>query len=202
MNGNSGNQGPPNNGQRNENQGNRVEQALTKAAQGDSLAFAELVQEHQKMVFSIAYHFLHDAALAEDLAQEVFLELYQGLARIQSPLHLTFWLRRVTANRCIDQGRSKLRRRELALEETPEPMTATVPADPLLSERLQKSLATLPERQRMVVILRYQEGLGPAEIGELLRMPVNTVKSTLHRSLADLRKSLTRGIREVRYAFF
>jgi len=202
LNGNSGNQGPPNNGQRNENQGNRVEQALTKAAQGDSLAFAELVQEHQKMVFSIAYHFLHDAALAEDLAQEVFLELYQGLARIQSPLHLTFWLRRVTANRCIDQGRSKLRRRELALEETPEPMTATVPADPLLSERLQKSLATLPERQRMVVILRYQEGLGPAEIGELLRMPVNTVKSTLHRSLADLRKSLTRGIREVRYAFF
>jgi RNA polymerase sigma-70 factor (ECF subfamily) len=186
----------------NKDQGNRMELALTKAAQGDSLAFAELVQEHQKMVFSIAYHFLQDAALAEDLAQEVFLELYQGLARIQSPLHLIFWLRRVTANRCIDHGRSKLRRRELALEETPEPMATAAPADPLLSERLQKSLTALPERQRMVVILRYQEGLGPAEIGELLRMPVNTVKSTLHRSLADLRKSLTRGIREVRYAIF
>jgi RNA polymerase sigma-70 factor (ECF subfamily) len=113
-----------------------------------------------------------------------------------------YWLRRVTANRCIDQGRRKFRRRELALEETPEPMAAASPADQLLSERLQKSLATLPERQRMVVVLRYQEGLGPAEIGELLGMPVNTVKSTLHRSLADLRKSLTRRIREVRYAFF
>ncbi len=185
-----------------EDQKDRLGRALTKAAHGDSTAFAELVEEHQGMVFSIAYHFVQDASLAEDLAQEVFLELYQGLAAIQSPTHLMYWLRKVTANRCIDHGRSKTRRRELALEEAPEPAAAAAPADPLLSERLQKSLATLPEKQRMVVILRYQEGLGPAEIGELLRMPVNTVKSTLHRSLADLRKSLTRGIREVRYAFF
>ena len=62
----------------------RLKLALTRSAQGDSLAFAELVQEHQGMVFSIAYHFLRDRALAEDLAQEVFLELYQGLDRIQS----------------------------------------------------------------------------------------------------------------------
>ncbi len=188
--------------ERDEVQEDRLGLVLTRSAQGDSMAFAELVQEHQGMVFSIAYHFVQDAALAEDLAQEVFLELYQGLAGIQSSAHLVYWLRRVTANRCIDHGRKKFRRRELALEETPEPMAATSLADPLLSERLQKSLATLPERQRMVVILRYQEGLGPAEIGELLGMPVNTVKSTLHRSLADLRKSLTRTIREVRYAFF
>jgi RNA polymerase sigma-70 factor (ECF subfamily) len=180
----------------------RLELALTRSAQGDSLAFAELVQEHQGMVFSIAYHFLRDAALAEDLAQEVFLELYQGLDGIESAAHLMYWLRRVTANRCIDHGRKKFRRRELALEETPEPAASSSSADPLLSERLQKSLATLPEKQRMMVILRYQEGLGPAEIGELLGMPVNTVKSTLHRSLADLRKNLTRRIREVRYAIF
>jgi len=53
-----------------------------------------------------------------------------------------------------------------------------------------------------VVIMRFQEGLGQAEIAEVLEMPVNTVKRTLHRSLADLRKDLTRKIREVRYAFF
>jgi DNA-directed RNA polymerase specialized sigma24 family protein len=88
----------------------RLELALKRSAQGDSAAFAELVREHQSMVFSIAYHYLQDRSLAEDLAQEVFLELYQGLDRIESPAHLTFWLRRVTANRCIDQGRKKLRR--------------------------------------------------------------------------------------------
>jgi RNA polymerase sigma-70 factor (ECF subfamily) len=180
----------------------RLEVALSRSAQGDSTAFAELVREHQGMVFSIAYHYLQDRALAEDLAQEVFLELYQSLSRIQSPAHLTFWLRRVTANRCIDQGRKKLRRREQALEEAPEPVASDPPADPLLLERLQQSLVGLPEKQRMVVILRFQEGLGPAEIAEALDMPVNTVKSTLHRSLEDLRKGLTRKLREVRYAFF
>jgi RNA polymerase sigma-70 factor (ECF subfamily) len=111
-------------------------------------------------------------------------------------------LRRVTANRCIDQGRRKQRRRELALEDAPEPVEPSAAGDPLLLERLRQSLAGLPEKQRMVVILRFQEGLGPAEIADVLEMPVNTVKSTLHRTLADLRKTLTRKIREVRYAFF
>jgi RNA polymerase sigma-70 factor (ECF subfamily) len=182
----------------------RLTTALALSAQGDSTAFAELVQRHQGMVFSIAYHFLHDRALAEDLAQEVFLELYQSLDRIESSAHLTYWLRRVTANRCIDQGRKKLRRRELALEDAPEPSAPLQSQlnDPLLLEKLQQSVAGLPEKQRMVVILRFQEGLGPAEIAEVLEMPVNTVKSTLHRTLADLRKGLTRKIREVRYAFF
>jgi len=183
-------------------EGNRLEEALRRASAGDSTAFADLVREHQSMVFSIAYHYLQDRSLAEDLAQEVFLELYQSLPRIQSAAHLTFWLRRVTANRCIDQGRRKLRRREMALADTPEPTVIEAPADPLLSGRLRQSLAMLPEKQRMVVILRFQEGLGPAEIAEALDMPVNTVKSTLHRSLEELRKGLTRKLREVRYAFF
>jgi RNA polymerase sigma-70 factor, ECF subfamily len=180
----------------------RLKLALAQSLQGDAQAFAELVREHQAMVFSIAYHFLQDRSLAEDLAQEVFLEMYQSLDRIQSPAHLTYWLRRVTANRCIDQSRKKQRRRELALEEAPEPTAPSLPADPMLLERLQQGLSALPERQRLVVIMRFQEGLGPAEIAEVLEMPVNTVKSTLHRSLADLRKGLTRKIREVRYAFF
>ncbi|HKD82105.1 MAG TPA: sigma-70 family RNA polymerase sigma factor [Candidatus Angelobacter sp.] len=180
----------------------RLKTALSRAALGESAAFADLVREHQGMVFSIAYHYLHERSLAEDLAQEVFLELYQSLSRIQSAAHLTFWLRRVTANRCIDQGRKKVRRREQALEDAPEPVASDPPADPLLLERLQQSLAGLPEKQRLVVILRFQEGLGPAEIAEALDMPVNTVKSTLHRSLEELRKGLTRKLREVRYAFF
>jgi RNA polymerase sigma-70 factor (ECF subfamily) len=181
----------------------RLKQALTLSLNGDTEAFADLVREHQGMVFSIAYHFLQDRSLAEDLAQEVFLELFQSIDRIQSPAHLTYWLRKVTSNRCIDQGRKKNRRREMALEEAPQPLTSSsAQADPMLLDRLQQSLATLPEKQRLVVIMRFQEGLGPAEIAEVLEMPVNTVKSTLHRSLADLRKGLTRKIREVRYAFF
>ena len=154
------------------------------------------------MVFSIARRIVHDPSLAEEVAQDVFFELYGQLPSLASEEHVVHWLRRVTANRCIDQGRKKLRRRELALEDAPEPTAAADSNDPLLLQRLQQSVAGLPEKQRMVVILRFQEGLGPAEIADVLEMPVNTVKSTLHRTLADLRKGLTHKIREVRYAFF
>src|SRR5258708_27896242 len=134
------------------------------------------------MVFSIDYHFIQDRSLAEDLAQDVFLEIFQSIDGRQPPAHLTYWLRRVTANRCIDQGRKKHRRREIALEEASEPTTTSPHADPILLERLQQSLATLPERQRLVVIMRFQEGLGPAEIARVLEMPGNTGKNKVHAS--------------------
>ncbi len=186
-----------------------VEAALGRTAHGDQQAFAELVREHQAMVFSIAWHYLQDRSLAEDAAQEVFLELYQKVAAIQSAAHLRFWLRRVSVHRAIDQGRRKKYRRESDLEEMPEAVRADgagpgrgAVQDPLLLKRLGQVLAGLPEKQRMMVVLRYQEDLGPAEIAELLKVPVNTVKSTLHRSLEELRSRLTRRIGEVRYAFF
>jgi len=186
----------------NAQQENRLEVALEKAIQGDQTGFAEIVEEHQGMVFSIAYHFLRNSSLAEELAQEVFLHLYQNLPSIQTPAHLKYWLRRVTSHRCIDQSRRQKFRQEVALEEVAEPAVASSSPDLMLFERLQKTVASLPEKQRMIVILRYQEELGPAEIAELLKMPVNTVKSTLNRSLAELRKRLARSFGEIKYAIF
>lgn len=174
--------------------------ALRQAAHGDSQAFGELVRQHQTMVFSIACHFLRNRAQAEDVAQDVFLELYQRLAQIESPSHMTFWLRRVTINRCIDQTRR--RKPDVALEDVAEPRAAATRGDPLLSEQLQRSVANLPERRRAVIILRYQEGLDLTEISKVLDMPLNTVKSTLQRSLLELRRKLTRKLGEVRYAIF
>lgn len=185
-----------------EDRDSRMAVALKGAAQGDSEAFAEIVREYQGMVFSIAWHFLHDRELAEDVGQDVFLELYQSLASVQSAAHLTYWLRRVTANRCIDRGRRQKHRQELALEDAPEPIARNSTGDPLLWQRLRAVLAALPEKQRMIVVLRYQEEMGPGEIAEVLGIPVNTVKSTLHRSLAELQSKLTRRIGEVRYALF
>jgi len=183
-------------------QADRIAGALERAVQGDGPAFAELVAAHQGMVFSIALHYLQDRSLAEDVAQEVFLELYQKLGAIESPGHLTYWLRRVTVHRCIDQGRRRKHRRETALEQLPEPATESAIADPALLGKLRQTLDALPDKQRMLVILRYQEDMGPAEIAELMRMPVNTVKSTLHRSLEELRRKLTRRLGEIRYALF
>ncbi len=160
-------------------------------------AFAEIVREHQGMVYSLAWHFLHDRALAEELAQEVFLELHRHLAAIQSPEHLVFWLRKVASRRCIDQTRRRAFWPKFRLNEVPEPVAKTHPRDPILSRTLSRLVATLPEKARAVVILRYQEDLDPSDIAQVLDMPVATVKSHLQRSLDVLRDKLARTVGEI-----
>jgi RNA polymerase sigma-70 factor (ECF subfamily) len=179
----------------------RMEAAITLTLSGDRQAFAQIVREHQAMVFSIAWHFLPDKSLADDLAQEVFLDLYRALPAIRSAAHLTNWLRRAAVHRCLDQGRRRKAHREIGLESAPEPAGTYRPVDSFLAQRLQSALADLPEKQRIVVLLRYQEDLDPAEIAGLLDMPVNTVKSSLHRALDQLRGKLERKLKEARYAF-
>src|SRR5436190_14747545 len=149
---------------------------FTRAAAGDRAAFAELVRKHQAMVFSIALHSLRDTSLAEELAQEVFLDLYNHLADLQSAAHAEFWLRKVTSRRCIDYVRRRRRQANVSLDDAPEPASRPVEADPFLSATLRKLTASLPERARMVVVLRYQEDLAPAEIAETLDIPLNSVK--------------------------
>jgi RNA polymerase sigma-70 factor (ECF subfamily) len=167
-----------------------MEGALARSARGDALAFGEMVREHQAMVFSMAYYFLHDRSAAEEVAQDVFLRLHRNLAGIKSPAHLMLWLRKVTTRRCIDEIRRNPARPQMSLEEAPEPADARPFTDPLLARRLRQLVASLPEKARMIVILRFQEELDLAEIAEILDIPINTVKSRLQRSLAMLREKL------------
>lgn len=154
--------------------------------------FGELMREHRSMVFSVAYHFLHDRDQAEEIAQDVFLSLHRNLREIETPAHAAHWLRRVAVQRSIDAARRRQRRPMVALDSLPEPAFRPAPADPLLGEMLRKLVASLPETQRMVVILRYQEDLDPTEIAGIMGIPVGTVKSHLQRSLALLREKLER----------
>ncbi len=156
----------------------------------DPRRFADIVDRHQAMVFSIGYNFFRDRALAEDLAQEVFFDLFRHLGSIESDAHLTNWLRQAMTRRSIDQARwRKLHRRE-SIEAGAEPAASPMTPDPLLGAALRKRLAALPDRNRMVLVLRFQEDLELEEIAQVLEMPVNTVKSTLHRALAVLRRRL------------
>ena len=154
-------------------------------------AFDAAVREHQAMVYSIAYHFLQDPSAAEELAQEVFLELYRHWHEMQSQQHRLFWLRQVASRRCIDQARRRKLRRHVSLEEAAEPFTWMPAADPVLKRYIEQLLGKLDEQPRLIVILRYQEGMEPAEIADLLEMPVATVKSHLQRSLALLRRKVS-----------
>src|SRR5216684_5378546 len=162
------------------------DQTLQRAAGGDHESFATLIHEHQDMVFSIAWHFLHDRGRAEEIAQEVFLQLFRALGEIESPAHLTFWLRRVTANRCIDESR-RGRWRIVTLDEASDVAGHSNESDPLLGRKVRHLLQRLPAPQRLAITMRYQEGLEPSEIGAVLDMPLNTVKSHLRRGLSALR---------------
>jgi len=174
-----------------------VQECLGTAAEGGIPDFAEIVRAHQGMIFSLAYHFLRDRGLAEEMAQEVFLELHRHLDSIESAAHLVFWLRKVASRKCIDQNRRRSFWPKFRLDEIPEPAAKTRETDTLLSGALGRLVASLPEKPRMVVVLRYQEDLEPAEISELLDMPVATVKSHLRRSLDILRDKLARTVGEI-----
>ena len=164
------------------------------AAGAPGFDFASLVRQHQAMVFSIAWRLLRDRAVAEELAQDVFLSLHQHLAEMESPEHVLFWLRRVTSNRALDEARRRQRRPMVSLENAPEPVAVTPQGDPLLGTALKKLVAALPGKSRAIVILRYQEDLDPAEIARVLGIPVGTVKSQLQRALALLREKLSRVV--------
>lgn len=150
------------------------------------------------MVFSIALRILGDRSAAEETAQDVFLELHGKLDELESDAHILYWLRRATVHRAIDELRRRDRRPEVAMDSNDLPEVAAGPVettDPLLQERLDQLVASLPPVQRSVLVMRYQEDLSPDEIAEVLNMPVATVKSHLQRTLRLLREKAARVLR-------
>ncbi len=162
---------------------------LERARTGDHDGFAAIVAEHEAMVFSLAYHFFDDRSRAEEIGQDVFLQLFRNLDAIESAAHLKHWLRQVTTRRCIDVLR-RSRFRAVPLEEVEEIQSRDRTSDPFLDRKVRQLIAELPDIQRAVVTLRYQEDLDPTEIAGIVDMPVNTVKSHLHRALQSLRRKL------------
>jgi RNA polymerase sigma-70 factor, ECF subfamily len=142
------------------------------------------------MVYSIAYHFLRDRTAAEEVAQDVFMDLHNNLGKLASSEHAMHWLRRVACHRSIDYTRRLPKATQVDWESLPEPAQPATTDDPMQSGRLRQMVASLPEKMRLVVILRYQEEAEPEEIARALGMPVNTVKSHIHRALEMLRSKM------------
>lgn len=165
--------------------------SLSRAIAGESAAFTVLVRNHQRSVYSLALRMLSDRHKAQDLAQDVFLQLHRSLAAIESDAHLSFWLRKVTINRAIDRLRREPKYESVPLEENLNLVSDAHDRDPLLQRRLRELVGRLLPAPRAVMLLRYQEDLDPMEIARILDMPPNTVKSHLKRSLATLREQVT-----------
>jgi RNA polymerase sigma-70 factor, ECF subfamily len=159
--------------------------------------FEKLVDQHQSMVFSFALRMTGDRGLAEEIAQDVFLEFDRSLGRFDSPEYALFWLRRVAISRSTDAlRRRKVRCMDLWVEYEDGHGARPNDKSSPLSSRLDGLLASLPEPQRAALTLRYQEDLTPEEIAETLDAPLATIKSNLHLGLKLLRSKATTQLRE------
>jgi len=161
--------------------------------------FESLVRRHQAMVYRIAAGFFASRAVAEEIVQDVFLQCFENLKAFDSAEHVKSLLRRVATHRCIDVIRTGASQKERQLDELPDVKVHRPQADPLLSEVLRGLVASLPEKLRMVVILRFSEDLSSDEIGEILDIPASTVRSHLQRALATLREKAQRAFGEEIY---
>jgi RNA polymerase sigma-70 factor (ECF subfamily) len=159
--------------------------------------FEQLVDEHQSMVFSLALRMTGDRSLAEEIAQDVFLELDRHLGKIESAAHTCFWLRRVAMSRSVDALRRwRARGADLWVEMEDHHGIHVEERTSPLGARLEQLLATLPEPQRAALVLRYQEELTPEEIAATLQAPLATVKSHLQRGLKLLRAKAAAQLKE------
>jgi RNA polymerase sigma-70 factor, ECF subfamily len=164
---------------------------LRRAQHGDQPALRQLVQQHQARVFGIALRLTGRHADAEELAQDVFVQMHGALTELASPAHLTHWLLRTVTHRSIDRLRQFSRQgKRVPLEVLGESAAAYAPEskhDPLAAAQLHRLLLQLQPDARAVMLLRYQEDLDPTDIVAVLDMPLATVKSHLRRSLEWLR---------------
>jgi RNA polymerase sigma-70 factor (ECF subfamily) len=165
----------------------------------DPVKFRNLVEQHQSMVFSIALRVTGDYGVAEEVAQDAFLELYRSGERLESEDHARFWLRRVTVHRATDALRKRSRQPESAAEEWMDDQAVEDNSEALSAAvvaMLEELLRALPEQMRVAVVLRYQEDMLPDEIAKLLGKPVATVKSNLQRGLQMLRRKAAVTMKE------
>ncbi len=174
------------------------------AKDGNEPAFRELVRRYERPVFSLLYRMVRDRSLAEDLAQETFIKVLNGIRSYRPEFKFSSWIFKIANNAAIDH----LRRRELdtlSLDgsphaQTPEEMQATAlqlgarqesALDAVVSRELgsqiELAIARLRPEYRACILLRHVEGHSYEEIAQMLDLPLGTVKTYIHRARNELR---------------
>ncbi len=175
-------------------------QLVIESIEGKQASFAELVNRHISGVYNFAYRYVRDADDAEDMAQETFVRAWKNLKKFDTSKNLKTWLFTIAKNASLDMLKkkrpmafSKINEAESELESFLAPYVASgeLPENAvdqkLLKGNIDEALAKLPPAYRAVLALRYNEHLKFREIAEVLREPIDTVKSKHRRGLALLK---------------
>jgi RNA polymerase sigma-70 factor (ECF subfamily) len=178
---------------------------MLRVKRGDRAAFAELVDKYKQPVMNFIFRSLRDEAEAEDLAQNVFLQVYKSRSRYKQTAKFSTWLFTIARNLCLNELRRRSRHPAESLEEThteyedqparqfEDKSQIAAPEKVLhgeLAEKIEEALAELPENQRSAMLLCRQDDLSYEEIAKVLRCSLSATKSLIHRGREALKEKL------------
>ena len=178
---------------------------MLRVKQGDATAFTQLVDKYKQPVMNFAYRTLRDLTEAEDLAQNVFVQVYKSARRYEPSAKFSTWLFTIARNLCLNEIRRRARHPAESLDQTRaeaddqplhqvEDRRVVLPSEELLHGELEKkitdALAELPENQRTALLLCRQEELSYEEIVGVLGCSLSATKSLIHRGRETLKSKL------------
>ncbi|HTV06059.1 MAG TPA: sigma-70 family RNA polymerase sigma factor [Acidobacteriaceae bacterium] len=178
---------------------------MLRVRDGDDAGFDLLIEKYRKPIINFMYRMVHNQAVAEELAQEVFLRVYRSRETYRAEAKFTTWLYRIATNLGVNHARDTKHERTVQniYLDQPDPETGTTPdvADDIESveesllkdERMRairKHVMALPERQRTAVLMHKYQGMDYKQIGEVLKLSESATKSLLFRAYQTLRERL------------
>ena len=178
---------------------------MLRVKQGDTTAFVQLMDKYKQPVLNVVYRMLRDATEAEDLAQNVFLQVYRSAHRYRVTSKFSTWLFTIVRNLCLNEIRRRSRHRAESMnasrpdqEDEPwqqfEDKKGFLPTEILLhgelEEKIQEALAELPETQRLAILLCRQDELSYEQIAKVLGCSLSATKSLIHRGREALKERL------------
>lgn len=183
------------------------DELVRRAQAGETDAFCALARGYERRIYSLAFHYCREREDAEDLSQEVWLKAYAALSAFRFESSFYTWLRRITINCFLNRRRQQRARsfpwsKPLAGDATTEQQTADARAETatagwettqqnrLVVEKVMQALAEVTPQQRLIFLLKHQEGMTYDEIAKELGCSLGTVKKSLSRTVAKLREKL------------
>lgn len=191
---------------------NGTEQELIRRCQeGDKTAFAQLVRANQQMVFNLLYRLIPDWMDLEDIAQDVWVKVYQSIGKMKNYASFKTWLHRIAVNTYYDRMRKFGHRVEISLDDPindEEDQAIDLPDTRLLPEELllnsewknyvEEKIKSLPEQHRLMIVMRDVQNLSYDEIAEVTGLSLGTVKSRIARAREKLVSELSDYFKEVK----
>ena len=178
-------------------------QLMLRTSNGDTAAFGQLVERHQALVIGTVARMLGNNSDIEDVAQQVFIRVWKSARRYTPTAKFTTWLLTITRNLVFNEARRRKRHPGIALDshEGNESLSLpdqarSAPDEALLERELENAIdhaiLSLPERQRLALVLRRYQSKSYEEIADVLNLSVPAVKSILFRARSELRAALSR----------